>query len=100
MFMENIDRKFKIIAHCKAHQHRYTEANAVLFVAKDKAFLAVLPEYRRICQELGAKEDQLKGIDLLIERVKRFQAENPDKIKVPDVDPLLEADVLKDNESA
>lgn len=42
--------------------------------------------YRDRCFELGASSEQIVGITLLIERVERFQAANPGRCKVADVD--------------
>jgi hypothetical protein len=97
MNMEAIDRKFEFEGRCTEHDHIYTHFEGVLFLAKDRAFLAVLPDYRRRCEELGVGSEQLQGIDLLIQRVERYQREHPDKVKIPDVDPVLGAHILRPN---
>lgn len=89
-----IDRKFTITANAIHNGKHYDEHDAVLFLAKDRAFLLTLPDYRRHCEEIGAGPDQLRALDLLIERVTRFQAENP--TKVPDVDPVTESGALEE----
>ena len=83
---EVIDRKFEIQARCIEHDHVYDDRHAVLMLAKDLALPNTLRFYRSECLRLGAAENQLRGIDLLIERVDRYQAANPTVCKVPDVD--------------
>lgn len=56
----------------------------VVFLAKDNAFAAILPEYRDMCKALGADTEQLLAVDRLIQRVQVWRAANPDKLKVPD----------------
>lgn len=84
----DIDRKFAINAMAHGSKKVYTENNAVLFLAKDRAFLATLPEYRRQCELLGCDENQLRAVDLLIKRVTQYQEDN--ETKIPDVDPKKE----------
>jgi hypothetical protein len=84
--MEVVDRKFQISAVCREHGHLFSEADAVLFVAKDKALPATLRFYLEECRRLGAAERQLEGIALLIARVEAWQVANPGRVKVPDVD--------------
>lgn len=90
--MTSIDRKFLIAAKARRSGKTYNEDNSVLFLAKDRAFLLTLPDYLRHCEELGAGTEQLEAVRLMIARVNAFQEENPSK--VPDVDPVEEADAL------
>ena len=83
---EPIDRKFKILAVCTEHDHAYDDNHAVLLLAKDLAAPATLKFYRQECERLGAAPAQLRGIDLLIERVERYQVANPRVLKVADVE--------------
>lgn len=85
--MEPIDRKFTIRAMCREHAHAHTEADSVLFLAKDRALPATLRFYHEECVRLGVDERQLEGVRLLIERVERFQTEHTEIVKLPDVDP-------------
>lgn len=89
----DIDRKFKISATANRSGKHYTEQNAVLFLAKDRAFALTLPDYIRHCREVGAAPEQIQAAELLLERVLKFQSEN--ETKVPDVDPLAEASALE-----
>ena len=84
--MEPIDRKFNFSAICTEHGETYTHHEAMVFLAKDKALVPTLEFYREECEKLGAMPAQMLGIDLLIERVRRYQAENQEKIKVADID--------------
>lgn len=93
--MTSIDRKFLIHATSKISGNQYSQDDAVLFLAKDKAFLLTLPTYLEKCREVGAGPEQLVAVEMLIDRVKQYQADNPSVVKVPDVDPIKEADCLK-----
>ncbi len=92
--MESIDRKFSISATAHKSQKHYTECEAVLFLAKDKAFLLTLPTYLEKCKEVGAGPDQIKAVELMMERVRQYQASHPQDVKIPDVDPIQEASCL------
>jgi len=83
---EPVERKFRISAVSTEHGNLHDENHAVLFLAKDRAFPVALRAYRAECERIGAAPAQLSGIDLLIERVERYQAANPHLVKVPDVD--------------
>ena len=94
---EPIDRKFEIAARCIEHDHAYDENHAVLMLAKDRAAPATLRFYRAECERLGAGPAQLLGIDLLIERVDRYQRANPGALKVADVDEEKGAHIITPN---
>ena len=94
---EAIDRKFKIDATAREHGTDYDENHAVLFLAKDRALFGTLGYYRSECERLGAAPDQLRGIDLLIQRVERYQSVNANLVKTPDVDPVTGAHILEEN---
>lgn len=83
---EQIDRKFIFSASCREHDHTYDENHAMVFTAKDAALVPMLRYYREHCERIGALPRQLIALDLLIERVIRYQAMNPERVKVPDVD--------------
>lgn len=91
----DIDRKFDIFAHSRKSSNHYDQENAVLFLAKDKAFLLTLPTYLEKCREVGAGPGQLKAVELLIERVAQYQKENAEQVKIPDVDPFAEPQCLQ-----
>ena len=84
---ERVDRKFRFLAMSEEHGQLYDENHGVLFLAKDRAFRAILPMYRAKCAELGADDRQIAAVDLLIERVRRYAEANPRATKVPDVEP-------------
>jgi len=90
--MPSIDRKFKISATSIGSGNTYTEESAVLFLAKDRAFLPTLRDYLKHCTELGAGPEQLEAVKLMIQRVEVFQAQN--ETKIPDVDPNTESIAL------
>jgi len=64
--MENVERKFQLLAVCREHGHTYTEIDSILFLAKDKALPATLRFYRDECVKLEADANQVIGVDLLI----------------------------------
>lgn len=73
--MKVIDRKFKLLAVNPANGHIYTEKDALVLCAKDKAVPATLKAYREECIKIGANDAHILSIGLLIERVKDFQKE-------------------------
>lgn len=98
MKVEAIDRKFQIAAVSLRSGKKYTQANAVLFLAKDELLPKLLDEYHRLCAEAKVDERQLLGIALLKERVIAYQRSNIKKVHLPDVEPGKEEKrVCKDN---
>lgn len=91
---EPVERKYTIRAVSMEHGTLRTELDGVLFLAKDKALPATLRYYRTMCSASRADERQLLGIDLLIERVERFQAANPEIVKVAGVEPSRVGDAI------
>ncbi len=91
----DIDQKFNFYGFSKHSGKPYSQVDAVMFLARDPAFLDSLPAYRLACVARGASEHQLKSIDLLTERVRLFQESNPSQVKVADVDPEKEDYLLK-----
>jgi hypothetical protein len=67
------------------NDERIDDSEYVVFLAKDNAFAAVLPVYRAICLQLGCEPEQIRQIDLLIERVHQWREANPHRKKNPDV---------------
>lgn len=84
--MEAIDRKFKITAVSLKSKKKYTESNAVLFLAKDALLPDLLDRYKTLSIERGADERQITGIDLLKDRVLEWQRKNVKKVHLPDVE--------------
>jgi hypothetical protein len=84
--MEAIDRKFKIAAVSLKSNKKYTQANAVLFLAKDALLPELLDHYYQLAFAKGADDRQLVGIMLLKERVVAWQATHAKQVHVPDVD--------------
>lgn len=67
------------------NDERIHDGEYVVFLAKDNAFAAVLPVYRQVCVSLGCEPEQIRQIDLLIERVAEWRRVNPHRLKNPDV---------------
>lgn len=70
---DSIDRKFRILAVNPVNGKIYTDKNALLLCAKDKAVPAALRAYREECIRIGADETHVASIELLIGRVMEFQ---------------------------
>ncbi len=84
---EPIDRKYKIKVISTEHGREYTENDGAFFKASDRAFLRSHKDnisYREACRLEGADSIQLHAIDLMMQRVARYQELNGSK--VPDVD--------------
>ncbi len=97
--MEAIDRKYFILATSTEHQTPHNEFDSLLFLVKDKALPDTLRFYAVKCQALGADKKQLRGIELLIDRVEKWQRENPGYLKIADIDDSsFGDDIIKPNE--
>lgn len=70
---EIIDRKFKFLAVNPCNGKTYTEKNAVIFCAKDKAFIPALLAYHAECVKIGCETEHLKSVSMLITRVANYQ---------------------------
>ncbi len=78
--MEPVDRKFKILAVNPCNGNIYTEDNAILFCAQDKAVPAMLRAYAKECKCFGVNDEHIESISLLHDRVQSFQANVTSKI--------------------
>ncbi len=85
-----IDRKFKFVATNPCKGNVYTEKNALILCAKDKAVPRGLRAYRDECVSLGCGKEHIESIELLIERVKDYQ-ENIES-RIPDTESDCEID--------
>jgi hypothetical protein len=85
-----IDRKFKILAVNPCNGKHYTERNAVLLCAKDKAVVPALQAYREACIDLGCGSEHIQSIQLLIQRVQSYQ--RMVESRIPDTDLECEID--------
>lgn len=79
-----IDRKFKILAVNPCNGKHYTEQNAVLLCAKDKATVPALEAYLSACHDLGCDATHLESVTLLIDRIIGYQKSVESRI--PDTD--------------
>lgn len=84
-----IDRKFKFVAVNPCNQNVYTEDDAIILCAKDAALVPALDAYSLECKAIGCGSEHLESIDLLISRVKKFQASER---RVPDTETDCEID--------
>lgn len=58
----------------------------LVFLAKDDAFAATLPEYLRQCELLGADPVQLLMVEDMIANVITWRLAHPELCKVPDAE--------------
>lgn len=84
--VETIDRKFKILAVNPCNGKHYTDKNALLLCAHDKAVPAALRAYRDECIRLGCEEEHFHSIELLIERVEEYQKDVESRIPDTNLD--------------
>jgi hypothetical protein len=55
-----------------------------VFLAKDNAFAAILPQFVLECIKRGCDEEQIAAIKRMVERVTTWRDNNQDKLKDPD----------------
>ncbi|HWS65675.1 MAG TPA: hypothetical protein VN325_23185 [Steroidobacteraceae bacterium] len=82
-----LDKKFyaDVVYIRKAKDHSIVPDDEwVVFLAKDNAFAAVLPAYRRELIAMGADDEQLEAVTRLIDDVTAWRLANPERCKVPD----------------
>jgi hypothetical protein len=79
-----IDRKFKFVATNPCKGNVYTEENAIVFLAKDRAVPKMLVAYKDECRAIGCADNHIQSIDLLLDRVLEFQTET--ESRVPDTE--------------
>jgi len=77
-----IDRKFIFKAVNPCNGKEYTEENALVLCAKDKAVIPAMEAYRKACHEIGANGMHIASIDKLLFRLKKYQEEV--ESRVPD----------------
>lgn len=84
--MEKVDRKFAFVATSLKSGKTYTHRDAIVFLAKDALLPDVLDRYIELCAQHGIDERQIKGVQLLKDRVLKYQRVNMKKVKLPDVE--------------
>lgn len=82
--MEKLDAKFYGDIFKAKDGSRVPDDEYVVFLAKDNAFATVLPEYFRVCTEMGADDEQLAAVDAMLKRVLHWRLTHPERCKVPD----------------
>lgn len=83
-----IDRKFKFVATNPCKGNVYTEENAMVFCAKDRAVPTMLLAYIEKCKEIGCGMPHLQSVNLLLQRVIKYQLEVEGRI--PDTESRCE----------
>lgn len=85
--MEIIDRKYKITAVSLNSGKTYTEKHALLFKLSDALLPDLIDKYLELCHRNGVDVLQIEGLELLKERVLKWQRANIKLVKMPGVDP-------------
>lgn len=80
-----IDKKFTFVATSIKSGNEYTERNAMIFLLKDALLPDLLDHYINLCVKNKVGTPQIKGIELLKERVLNWQRKHIKKVKLPDV---------------
>ena len=82
MDTSTIDRKFIFKAINPCSEDIYTEKNALILCAKDKATLPAMRAYYDACAKMGCDKNHLESIELLIDRIRGYQRDI--ESRVPD----------------
>ena len=94
---EVIDRKFIFKAVNPCNGKEYTEENALILLAKDRAVVPALEAYAKSCAEIGANPEHIGSIGLLIDRVREYQGtvemKTPDTIGECEIARCIDGDV-------
>lgn len=56
----------------------------ILFRGHDKLLPQLLEHYQQLCGQAGSPERQITLLQQRIDKIKAWQAANPDKLKIPD----------------
>jgi hypothetical protein len=80
--METIDRKFRFLAINPCNGNIYTEKDALILCAKDRAVPAALKAYLAECTKIRCNNEHLRSIGLLIQRVEDYQ--HTVEVRTPD----------------
>jgi hypothetical protein len=56
----------------------------MLFRGQDKLLPELLEKYNELCKNAGSPQDQLDKVAQQIEKIKQWQAANPNRLKTPD----------------
>lgn len=56
----------------------------ILFRAQDKLTPQMLEVYKKLCLDAGCQPGQIESLDPMIEKFKKWQVANSDKVKLPD----------------
>lgn len=73
---EPIERKYHVTAQSTQTGLVHDENHAMVFLARDPALPATLGFYLDRCREMGAAPEQIKAVELLVQRVTRYQEVN------------------------
>lgn len=79
-----LDAKFYGVIRKVKNDSIVPEDEHMTFLAHDLAFMPTLVFYRAQCALFDADDEHLAAVDRTIERLRIWQAANPDKMKIPD----------------
>lgn len=82
---EKFDKKFTGIIYKNKDGSIVPADQWMCFLIKDDAFPNTLRFYREECIKKGAAAAQVEAIDEAIKRMDLWRNQNPEKLKVPDI---------------
>ena len=85
-----LDSKFHGVLFKNKDNAKLDPGEFIVFLAKDNALLPTLQFYFDELKRIGADEYQLAGVTRLMQKVDAWRQANPEKCKVPDLDPATE----------
>lgn len=62
----------------------------IVFRAQDALLLAVIDEYRELCEQHGSPDHHLDLIDDTYNQIKNWQIDNADRVRLPTSDGYME----------
>jgi hypothetical protein len=82
--IKKLDQKFYGTIFKAKDDTEVSQAEWIVFLAKDDAFALTLPTYLENCIKLGCDEAQIAAVEQLMKNVDAVRAINPRRNKKPD----------------
>lgn len=81
-----IDQKFEFLAVNRSNGKVFTNADGMIFLAKDDLFPETLSYYHKlVCLNKGSDSPEAKSIKLMMARVDAWRAAHQKRCKLPDI---------------
>jgi len=84
--MRQIDGKYKTDGSIMKNDGTLLDANEplMLFRGQDKLLPELLEYYNQLCAQSGSPQAQIQAIQERLGAIKKWQADHPERVKVPD----------------